>query len=399
MDVPSAIAAIDAERLERILNAPGESPMRVTHVTFEEIDFGAVNTTTAGVFRVRGAGVRAGRRARWSAILKVVQAPRGRSGSDPSHWNYWKREALAYGSGLLASLPKGLSAPRCLAVEEPAPRAAWVWMEDLGSLASTRAGRPWSIARTRLAARHLGELNGAYLTGRAAIPTEPWIARGFLAGAVADWKRHIGSLGRADGLWSHPRARSALPRSAREDVLRIYRETGPLLEALARLPQTLGHFDANRANLFSRRREGRVETAAIDWAFLGTGAVGEEIGQLVSANLIWQYTPAKDALRLLNAALSGYLEGLREAGYQGPESAVRLGCLGAAVLRTAFFVPHQIRMITTRELQGIWRARFGRPVRETVPDWARAVTFLLSLADEAQALAREELRRDRPRSA
>jgi hypothetical protein len=399
MDVYAAIASIDAERLERILSAPGESPIRVTSVQFEEIEFGAVNATTAGVFRVRGAGFRAGRRARWSAILKMFQAPAGRS--DPAHWNYWKREALAYGSGLLAALPKGVSAPRCLAVEEPAPRTAWVWMEDLASGASERAGRPWSIARTRLAARHLGELNGAYLTGRAPIPNEPWIARGFLAGAVADWKRHIGFAREAD-LWSHPRIRKALPEGTREAVLRIYAKSGLLLDALSRLPLTLGHFDANRANLFSRRREGRVETAAIDWAFLGTGAVGEEIGQLVSANLIWQYTPAEDAPRLLKAALAGYLEGLREAGFQGSESSARLGCLAAAVIRTAFFVPHQIRMITTPELQGIWRARFGRPVRETIPSWARAVTFLLSLADEAlaqAALSRAALSRARPKPA
>jgi hypothetical protein len=98
MDVYAAIAAIDAERLERILNnnnAPGESPIRVTSVAFEEIEFGAVNATTAGVFRVRGAGARAGRRARWSAILKMFQAPRGRSGSDPAHWNYWKPRAAS----------------------------------------------------------------------------------------------------------------------------------------------------------------------------------------------------------------------------------------------------------------------------------------------------------------
>jgi hypothetical protein len=117
----------------------------------------------------------------------------------------------------------------------------------------------------------------------------------------------------------------------------------------------------------------------------------------VSANLIWQYTPAEDAPRLLKAALSGYLEGLRETGFQGPETSARLGCLAAAVIRTAFFVPHQIRMITVPELQGIWRARFGRPVRETIPSWARAVTFLLSLADEA--LAQAELTRARPKPA
>ena len=37
--------------------------------------------------------------------------------TDPGAWDYPAREGLSYGLGLLAALPGGLTAPRCLAVE------------------------------------------------------------------------------------------------------------------------------------------------------------------------------------------------------------------------------------------------------------------------------------------
>ena len=40
---------------------------------------------------------------RWSLILKILRSPDGKDDSDCS--NYWKREALAYRSGLLDQLP------------------------------------------------------------------------------------------------------------------------------------------------------------------------------------------------------------------------------------------------------------------------------------------------------
>jgi hypothetical protein len=38
--------------------------------------------------------------------------------SDPGGYVYWKREVLAYSSGLLESLPDGMRAPRCYGVDE-----------------------------------------------------------------------------------------------------------------------------------------------------------------------------------------------------------------------------------------------------------------------------------------
>ena len=54
----------------------------------------------------------------WSLILKIVNS--SSDAEEPAHPLYWKREVLAYQSGLLANLPGGIVAPRCFAVTESA---------------------------------------------------------------------------------------------------------------------------------------------------------------------------------------------------------------------------------------------------------------------------------------
>ncbi|NUR88912.1 MAG: aminoglycoside phosphotransferase family protein, partial [Nonomuraea sp.] len=73
---------------------------------------------------------------------------------DPRHFAYWRREPLAYASGLLPSGP--FRAPRCYAVTDEA-----VYLEDV-------QGKPES---PEVAARRL-----ARGQGQTAIPDVPWLA-------------------------------------------------------------------------------------------------------------------------------------------------------------------------------------------------------------------------------
>ncbi len=83
--------------------------------------------------------------------------------------------------------------------------------------------------------------------------------------------------------------------------------------------QTLCHFDGFHDNLFARiDSEGNVETVAVDWQFLGTGAVGEEIGILVVRGAV----PRNQEDELEGLVLREYIEGLRETGWQGTEEEV-----------------------------------------------------------------------------
>src|SRR2546423_7579337 len=89
-----------------------------------------LHSVTGGVYRVTGDG--------FSLVVKVVRhgedaTPDGLwgSGADPGHRNYWKREWLAFDSGLLAPLPRRLRPPPCLLTTEHREGDCWAWMGDV----------------------------------------------------------------------------------------------------------------------------------------------------------------------------------------------------------------------------------------------------------------------------
>jgi hypothetical protein len=117
-----------------------------------------------------------------TAVVKLVahEPDRGsenwRSGADESHWYYWRREAEAYGSGLLDRLGAGgLRAPRCLLVAERGDGSVALWLEDVGR----EPASSWSLDRHGIAARHLGRTQGGFAAGRA-LPDHRWLSRDWL---------------------------------------------------------------------------------------------------------------------------------------------------------------------------------------------------------------------------
>ena len=69
--------------------------------------------TTGELSRFDGQGWDGGELKAWSAILKVIQRP-GNEGEQPQEMGYWRREALAYQSGMLADLPDSVPRPGLL---------------------------------------------------------------------------------------------------------------------------------------------------------------------------------------------------------------------------------------------------------------------------------------------
>ena len=62
----------------------------------------------------------------WSLILKVIRSLDGKD--NPASLTYWKREALAYQSGLLDTLPNESRAPQCFAIIERPDLEIWLWL-------------------------------------------------------------------------------------------------------------------------------------------------------------------------------------------------------------------------------------------------------------------------------
>jgi hypothetical protein len=342
----------------------------------------------AGIYRIAGTAQERGEQVTWSVVVKVVEAAAtsvhvgNNASDDPTHMFYWKRELLLYQSGFFDQLPAGLAAPGCYQIDE-LPHQGCIWMEDVRE----DVGAIWPLEHYGQVARHLGRLGGLYLAERP-LPTWPWLLTDQLA------RRSQG--------FEWPAFWQAYPTLRREDALvqrgwsddlaqgfqRMWQDRDRFVQALAHLPQTLQHSDAGRKNLFARRcATGEMETVAVDWGSTGIGVIGEELATLVTQLVYWfNGVRPEQVWELDQIAFDGYLQGLREAGWQGDAEIARLGYTLAVTLRTGmgiFIVEWTARDETRRR----WLEHIMGHSLEEMADMFRVLrAYLIDCANEARRL-------------
>lgn len=300
----------------------------------------SVPAATAGVWRVRAGGER--------AILKVVRHDSGGNERWPSselesHPYYWRREPLAYSSGLLERI-EPLRAPRCLHCADRPDGSVALWLEDVGSHPE------WTIARLAEITHKLGLVQGRFA---AQPPHGRWLSRGWLRAYLELRAR-----------WVEPYREG--PFAA--DVQRIWARRDGILKAVDAAPQTLCHFDFYPANIF-----GEVETTVIDWAYCGFGAIGLDAGNLVPDAIFDGFVPVEQGPKLSDAVWSAYVDGLAESGLAFDEWQLRHVFLAATALKYAW-IPG------TAADRGLGDALGAR--------WLEAFPLLVEWADESSRYAR-----------
>ena len=366
-----------------VRQALGSSTAQIQAWAHHPISYINTEESNLGVHRFTGTALDQGEDYSWSVVLKAVRAQVNET--NLTFWNYHRREMLAYEEGLLNDLPGGISAPRCLGVNNYADGVCWLWLEDM----QTPGNQSWSLTEYGTAARHLGQFNGAYLTGHP-LPKFPWLSQQWMRGWLTSYEKDcyaVLELLRDDQLWTQPVLRSAFQRSIKEDVLRLWSSHDSLLTTLDELPRTFCHLDAYRPNLFILRdAPASDQTAAIDWVFTGIAGVGEEIANLLAASLIWFEYDAAEAKNLDETIFNGYLNGLRDAGWQGDSQLVRLGYTTACSLRWGivglWWLQDLVDPIDHAGLEKHW----NRPLAELVHQWSKTAYYLLDLAQEAHEL-------------
>lgn len=349
--------------------------------TVEVVDWEAeqlhASATRARIFRVSGNALDRGQEVAWSLVLKVMPAVADRD--DPSGTHYWRREALVYRSGLLDDLPGGIAAPRRLGIVEQPEGGYWLWLEDVADTIGPR----WPIEHYAVVARHLGQFNGAYLMGHP-IPYYSWLSRGWLRGWMARVAPGVELLRNSLG---HPLVRRLYPPSATRDILDLWENREAFLSALERLPQCFSHLDGFRRNLFARKTaDGDWQTVAIDWAFAGTAAVGEELAPLVLSTAGFGEIEMGQLPELGAVVFDGYARGLREAGWKGDRRLARLGFATAAALRYELPLELNISMLVDESTRARWEQVLGRPMEEAVDNWREGGQFRMDLLREAREL-------------
>jgi hypothetical protein len=308
---------LDRARLTSVAAAAlGRSVDELGEWKVEPVGYTVFNPVSQGIFRVTGTARSGATSLPWSVVLKICRGPSDDELAEATTDRRamlldtlrWDREGEAYSSGLLETLPEGLAAPRCFGVDRRGPTLR-IWLEYV---ADDAAG--WDVARYALAARHLGRLGGEYHAGRE-LPSHEWLSRDWVRSWSTYFSRTMPAILEADDVWRQPIVVELFDPGAREDLRRLWGARERWWSALDRLPLTLAHLDAFRANLMSRSARGQVETVAIDWAFVGIAPLAADVATLVAASLFY-HGDQLDPAAVTAACIAATHEGLRDVGHR-----------------------------------------------------------------------------------
>lgn len=343
----------------------------VTSYEIEPIDpHLRIHSVTGGVYRVRADGD--------SLVVKIVRHGTDstpdqlwQSGSEETHRNYWKREWLAFDSGLLDSLPGQLRAPRTALTTQRNDDECWIWMEDVAG----RTSAALELDDYPRIARALGTTQGAYASGAVALPDQPWLSRNWLRGWV-DVCAHFVDTIRDDDRWHDPRLTSLLPLRSRVSALWDRRDE--LFAIAAEPPLTVAHWDFWPMNVYVD-----ADVVAIDWSQIGLSGITHDLDQL-TLDTVWMHIRPDESLEVLeDLVLPAYVEGLRESGYDVSEEQVRRWYGAAAALRYAWLGGGQVDLLEDPDRVQFQEGRFGRDIATITATKARAMEHAVTVGERA----------------
>lgn len=167
-----------------VRNVLGEPNAEVTQWDHDLVKGGLI-PPNRGIFRLTGtAGVGKRKAIPWSMYLKIAR--RDGRGVSKTYFDPTQREALFYQLELSRTMTGAMTVPSCLGVQNVEDDAPWVFLKEIDG--TTRES--WPAERYGAVARHLGQFQGEFLTGRP-FPSEEWVDR-------RHWLRleHSGGLSR-----------------------------------------------------------------------------------------------------------------------------------------------------------------------------------------------------------
>ena len=379
---------IQTDMLTQIVRKATQNDLMVlTDWNITPIEAGA--TSSANVFRVYGTGNDQHNCIDWSLILKILKssAPSSQVGGTRAtlvqkDLGYWKRETHLFESDFFKDLPSGLAAPRCYKIEEM-PSEDRIWMEDIVE----DVPGDWSLEQYGQTARHLGRLNGLYLAERS-IPDWPWLVVGGMRQMLARsrWPKFWQNFKALSD--QHDSVRHNFPDAVAQRVNAIWDEHEHFLQVLEALPKTVQHGDAGRKNTFARKQKNQQwETVLIDWGWAGVGAIGEDLAPVVTNPVLWFKGVLPEQLYQLDEiAFDGYLQGLRDVGWNQDPTLARLGYTIAVALRFGprLLVPEADALDEARRT---WlEAIIGQPIERLISVMGGFRDYVIACADEARDL-------------
>jgi Phosphotransferase enzyme family len=322
------------------------------------------NAATDGIWRVRDANG-GGRILR---VAKHGQAPTGsawRTSDVPTHFNYWRREVLAYETGFAdaAYRDAGIRAPRLESLVTREDGCVELWLEDVAG----PSGFKFSIPRLGQFGHELG-VGQARWAGRVPSADEvPWLSRGWLRQYLSEGPGNNVRIRDED--WDDPVAR-VWSAATRAGLRRLWERRMLALEQAERLPRTLCHLDLWPANLLE---DSAGTSVLLDWAFVGEGALGEDPANLIIDSVTDGLMDAALLPEIAEAVTEGYVEGLADGGWRGSADDVRRAIATCGVVKYSWLGAHAI----STAIRG--RARKAAYDQDSPVDSLKRITGLAEL--------------------
>jgi hypothetical protein len=361
------------------------------------------NPATVGLFRVAGiARTSGGGEVPWIVVLKVVAdvALTGdplidRYTHESEGINYWKREALAFSSGLLVGWPGPLVPVHCYGVEEASKRQVWIWLE-----AREGAGPHalWTIEQLASAAYDFGALAAQWQSKLPDVRQYPWLAQRWLRGWVALVRIFaVDHFLEHDGCGNGSAVESFLNGSTRHRIAELISDADDLLAGFDSLPVTLAHHDPQWGNLFAAApEESPARTVAIDWGFFGLAPIGSDLGLHIGQNIMSWGIDQRRAAEHDQASTAAYISGLQDYGWNGDVDSVRFARATAAALNGGTWLAMEVSWLCPDIAErfgsdaAAWPTRVaakqGISTTTVVERWASGFNYVLDLANEARQI-------------
>ena len=237
-------------------------------------------------------------------------------------------------------------------------------------LSRVASGPPTSTRRQPVIS---GEAQGAYVI-EGALPRHAWLGRDWLRWYLRQRDGDLALLS-DPAAWRAPSAKRWLSPFGGDALLGMRADQDRFLAALDGMPRTICHLDLHPGNLFGTD----AGTVVIDWSFVGIGALGEDVGNLVADACLDFHVDGEDLDDVFAAVLEGYAEGLR--AYTVPTERLELAMRATIAAKYAWIAPAMLRAaVDGRDTLK------GRPVEESFARWSPVVSFLLRSADESRRL-------------